>query len=348
MYIMLSVICRPTARRTEEQIAFFPGPSLQNIGMQIFDALLMIPGLQRQGRSVLVIAALALGLVGTTFAQSPVLAANASGANTLLQKHVSLAGQLAQNPFGRPLVIDSYESSAAVSGSAYAVLDSPFNTVTNAFKNPNQWCEVMILHINTKYCRATSDANPGTLRVNVGKKTPQDLKDAFALEFAMHVASATPNYLAVQVNADKGPLGTSNYRIELQAVPLPDGKTFMHLRYSYGFGVVARMAMQAYLSTVATDKVGFTPLNGGRKQDYVGGMRGTVERNTMRYYLAIEAYLTSLGKPQTQQFNARLEHWFDATEQYPLQLREVDKNSYMAMKKGEYQRQQSGTAASTS
>ena len=289
---------------------------------------------------------LMLGSPGNAHAQSPVASATPPGASALIEKHAAIVGQLTQNQFARPLVIDSFQSSNAVSGSAYAVLDSPFSAVSSAFKNPNRWCEVMILHINTKFCRANSDTSPAMLRVNIGKKTPQELKDAFALEFAMRVASATPNYLAVQVNADNGPLGTNNYRIELQAVPLPDGKTFMHLRYSYGFGMVARMAMQAYLSTVATDKVGFTALNTGQKTAYVGGMRGTVERNTMRYYLAIEAYLASLGKPQPQQFNARLEHWFDATEQYPLQLHEVDKSSYLAMKKSEYQRQQAGAAGS--
>jgi hypothetical protein len=28
--------------------------------------------------------------------------------------------------------------------------------------------------------------------------------------------------------------------------------------------------------------------------DYIGGVRGLVERNTMRYYLAIDAYLSTL------------------------------------------------------
>ncbi len=352
MYIMLNSISGigSIACRTAEQIPFAPPIAMQTVAMQNSANRCPVPPniwtlpIYRLCRSLAVSATLTLSFAGAAYAQSAALPVSTPTATALLEKHVALTAQLSQNHFARPLVIDSYESATAVSGSAYAVIDSPFNTVSSAFKSPNQWCEVMILHINTKYCRANSDASPGMLKVNIGKKTPQQLKDAFALEFAMRVASATPGYLAVQVNADKGPLGTSNYRIELQAVPLPDGKTFMHLRYSYGFGVVARMAMQAYLSTVASDKVGFTPLNTGKKSDYVGGMRGTVERNTMRYYLAIEAYLASLGKAQPKQFNARLEHWFDATEQYPLQLHEVDKSSYLLMKKSEYQRQQAGSS----
>ena len=65
----------------------------------------------------------------------------------------------------------------------------------------------------------------------------------------------------------------------------------------------------------------------------------------MRYYLAIDAYLQSLQLPPDVQVNARLEKWFDATEQYSVQLREADKSSYMDMKKSEIQRQQNNGSA---
>ena len=263
-----------------------------------------------------------------------------SGAPVLLEKHVALAGQLAQNVYRRPLVLESFEGANAVTGSAYAVLNSPFSAVSAAFKSPKRWCEMLILHINTKYCHAGTDESPSMLNVNIGKKTAQQLEDAFALQFSYRLAASSPDYLAAQLKADKGPLGTHNYRIELQAVPLPDGKTFMHLRYSYGFGVASRLAMQGYLATAGSGKVGFTQVRRGSSLAYVDGMRGAVERNTMRYYLAIEAYLASLDKPATQQLEARLHHWFDATEQYHRQLHEVNKESYLTMKRAEYQRQQ--------
>jgi hypothetical protein len=268
---------------------------------------------------------------------------SAASAAALLEKHAALEKQLGKTAFGRPLVLESSEDSGSVNGNAYAVLDASFNTVSTTFKGPTHWCDVMILHINTKYCRATSESSPALLKVNIGKKTPQELEDAFALEFAMRQVSASSRYLAVRLNADKGPLGTNNYRIELQAVPLPSGKTFMHLRYAYSYGVAGRLAMQGYLATVGSGKVGFTHLNGDQKQGYVGGMRGTVERNTVRYYLAIEAYLASLNRPAAQQLDARLEHWFDATEQFPQQLHEIDRSSYLAMKRDEYLRQQTQT-----
>ena len=262
---------------------------------------------------------------------------------TLLDRHHALASQLSSNAYGRPLYLESIESPGMVTGKAYAVLNAPFNTVSATFKKPNQWCDVMILHINTKYCRVVPGSNPALLNVYIGKKTPQTLQDSFPLQFAMRQAHSSAGLLVVQLNAEDGPMGTSNYSIELQAVPLEGNKTFMHLRYSYEYGLAGRLAMQAYMATAGRSKVGFstrTPATANVKASYVGGARGAAERNTMRYYLAIDAYLQALPLPPASQVNARLEKWFDATEQYPMQLRETDKASYLAMKKSEIQRQQ--------
>ena len=285
--------------------------------------------------------------VGHALAQatSSVEIESGTNATALLEKHAALEKQLGKSAFGRPLVLESSEDTGNVNGNAYAVLDASFSTVSTTFKGPDYWCEIMILHINTKYCLASADSNPAVLKVNIGKKTPQQPNDTFGLEFALKQVSSTARYLAVQLNAEKGPLGTSNYRIELQAVPLPSGKTFMHLRYAYGFGVAGRLAMQGYLATVGSGKVGFTHVNGDLKLGYVGGMRGVVERNTVRYYLAIEAYLASLSRVPAQRRDARLEHWFDATEQFALQLHEVDRSSYMTMKRDEHMRQQTQKTA---
>ena len=260
----------------------------------------------------------------------------------LIAKYESLARELSSNVYGRPLFLESTESDDLVSGNAYAVLDAPFAAVNTAFRSANTWCDVMILHINTKYCRVVPGSTPPTLKVYVGKKTPQILQDSSLLEFVMRQVSASASLLEVQLSAGNGPLGTRNYRIELQAVPVEGNKTFLHLRYEYEYGVTGRLAMQGYLATGGRGKVGFStkkPATANAKATFIGGARGAVERNTMRYYLAIDAYLKALSSPPASQVNARLDKWFDATEQYP-QLRETDKASYMAMKKSEIQRQQ--------
>lgn len=283
---------------------------------------------------------LALGCMAAT-AQSTGPSGSEAKAAALLEKHAVLAPQLTQNAYHRPLFLASTESNNRVSGSAYAVLDSPFGTVSNAFKSPRRWCEVLILHLNTKYCRADGDVSPAILKVDIGRKTPQSLANTFELALSYRLGFSSPTFLAVQLNAEKGPVSTSDYRIELEAVPLPEGKTFMHLRYSYAYGMAGRLAMQTYLATLGSGKQGFTQVRDGAQLTYVHGMRGAVERNTMRYYLAMEAYLASLDQPLAQQVNSRLGRWFDATEEFPRQLHEVDRSSYLAMKKDEYQRQES-------
>ncbi len=291
-----------------------------------------------------------LGLLlsaGISVAQpAPVGLTSSPASGLLLQKHAALESRLTQNPYGRPLVIESSDSGQRVSGHAYGVIDFPFATLSQQLKKPGQWCEVMILHLNTKYCRAEDSGANEKLTVSIGKKTPQSLADASTLEFSFTLLEAASAYFGAQLSAREGPIGTSDYRMELQAAPLPGGKTFVHLQYAYSYGLAGKLAMQAYLATNGRSKVGFTPLIAGSdtvadKNRYVGGMRGAVERNTMRYYLAIEVYVASLRSPDGEQVNKRLNDWFTATEKYPRQLDEIDRASYLSMKKAEYQRQQS-------
>jgi hypothetical protein len=267
---------------------------------------------------------------------------DARSAASLHAKYASLGERLHHNPFRRALILDSSESSSDLKGDIYALVDYPFPHVSAALNGPGHWCDVLILHINTKYCRATTDETATVLAVYIGKKTAQPLKDAYPLEFLYRVAAATPKFLEIQLNADKGPLSTRNYRIQLQAVPVGNGQTFLHLTYSYDYGLPGRLAMKTYLATIGRGKVGFTMTGKPSKgsPEYIGGVRGVVERNTMRYYLAIEAYLGALATAPPLQPQKRLQNWFNATEQYPRQLREVSRTAYIDMKRREYLRQQ--------
>ncbi len=263
-------------------------------------------------------------------------------AATLRDKFSGLGEQLRQNPFGRPLVIESTDASNRLKGEIYATVEYPFSEVSGGLISPEHWCDVISLHINTKYCRAATTSTGTTLQVRIGKKTPQEVADATRVDFDYKVPVASADYFDITLNAPNGPMGTSDYRIELEAVALPNAKTFIHLTYSYAFNFAGRLAMQTYLTTLARDKVGFT--TAGKRSDgqpeYVGGMRGLVERNAMRYYLAINSFLESASSAPAAQFERRLQSWFVATEQYPRQLHEVDRADYVQMKRAENARQQ--------
>jgi hypothetical protein len=268
-------------------------------------------------------------------------AAGLLGAPALQARHGSLAPELASNAFGGPLVLKSEEASRRIDGEVYAVLDHPFSKVSAALSDPLQWCDILILHLNTKYCRRSEEQGVTRLEVRVGKKEPQSVQSASRLDFAWKAPVLKSDYMAAILESPDGPYDTRDYRLLAEAVPLDANRTFLHMGYALSYGAASEIAMHLYLGTIARDKVGFTRLQAARGDDngFVGGMRGVVERNTMRYYLAIDAYLGSLAAPPGQQLDRRLQAWFDATEKYPRQLHEVERSAYLRMKRGEVERQ---------
>lgn len=282
-----------------------------------------------------------LGLIGLLLLASLGALADAGGAS-LRARYDELRDQLRNNSFHRPLYIDSAEAGNVLRGDVYAVLDHPFGTVTGALKEPGDWCDILILPFNTKYCHAVAGSGGAGLLVRIGRKFDQPVQDAYKVEFGLRPVAAASDYFESRLNAANGPIGTRDYRITVAAVPLDGRRTFLHLSYSYGYGMAGRLAMQGYLATVGADKVGFTVTgrDGNGQPTYIGGVRGAIERTAMRYYLAIDAHLASLSAPADQQKEKRIEAWFNATEHYPRQLHEMDRTTYVAMKRSEYERQQ--------
>jgi hypothetical protein len=92
--------------------------------------------------------------------------------------------------------------------------------------------------------------------------------------------------------------------------------------------------MSTYLQTAGRDKVGFSVTGRGANGApvYVDGLRGVLERNTMRYYLAIDVYLKSVSQPRAARQAWRFNAWFNATERYRRQLHELTKQEYLESK----------------
>jgi len=275
-----------------------------------------------------------------------VLPAAAQDAAALRSKHAALREQLAHNQFGRALAIESTETSGNLKGDVYAVADQPYTVVGPALQGMDRWCDILMLHLNVKDCSWHGSGAASTLNVAIGRKFDQPLADTHKGEFAYRVIANTSDYVQIQLNADTGPLGTKDYRIVLEAAPIDAKTSFVHMSYSYGFGIAARIAMEGYLATLGRSKVGFTIVD--HKSDgtpvYTGNVRGVIERNAMRYYLAIDAYLAALSLPPHEQPEKRIRNWIASVERYPKQLREMDPEEYLAMKRKELARQQAGTA----
>lgn len=282
----------------------------------------------RSGAAALVLA-LGTGLAGATPTPDAV---------ALRAQREALREAFSRSPFQRPLVVRSSEAGDELKGEVYAIVEQPFGNTVQVLQDKARLCDVLMLHQNVKRCRP-GDAASDAMALVVGRKAQHGPEQGYNMDFKFNVASSTPDFLRVQLAADGGPLGTRDHRVTLQVAPLYARSSILHLSYSYAFGGLARMATQAYMTTAGRDKVGFTVT--GKTDDgrpvYINGVRGMVERNAMRYYLAIEAYFSSMTVAPAQQQEKRLSDWFALTEQHPRQLHELERDEYLAIKRRELQ-----------
>ena len=258
----------------------------------------------------------------------------------------------------KPVFLQSSEDPDRLEGEVLALIDHPVHRVRAVLALPAVWCDILILHLNVKYCRATRPLGPSgaadMLEVGLGRKFDEPLSSVHWLDFRFRASSPAVassglpggGVPTVELWAPEGPLDTRDVRITVQTAEATSGHTLLQLRYAYAQGPAARWALQLYLSTLGRHKVGFSLVperadNPGSSLQPVTGVRALLERNTVRYYLAVDAYLEALAVPPTQQLEQRLLYWFAATEQHPRQLRELDGDTYMQMKRLEVRRQQS-------
>ncbi len=241
-------------------------------------------------------------------------------APALRARYATLREALAHSPFGQPLHLESQQSSDHLQGDIHAVLDQPFDRVRSGLADVRHWCDLLILHPNVTGCRASakSGGTSGAVDMALGRS-------GAPVAFTFRVLAAGADYLRVALAAPDGPLGTTDYRVDVEATPLDPQHTIVHLAFSQRYGLQARIAMSAYLATFGRGKVGFTVVD--RTADgrpvYVDDFRGALERNAMRYYVCVDAYLQSLAAPPSQRLEKQLRAWHAYTERYPLQLHEA-------------------------
>lgn len=258
----------------------------------------------------------------------------AEGSEGLQATFKTLRPKLDSSPFGRPLILESSGEGGKVRGDVFALVKHSFRDVSTGLDTPAEWCEVLILHLNVKTCIASAKTNDSSLQLTLGTKRASRDDGAHRIEFVFRVLVSSADRFEVTMHAGEGPLGTRDYQLSLEATPIASGQSFLHLAYSYTYSTTARLAMSTYLHTLGKDKVGFTVTGHGADgvPVYVGGVRGALERNTMRYYLGIETFLASASRSPAARRGWRLASWFDATEKYGHQLHELTKAEYLAGK----------------
>ena len=267
-----------------------------------------------------------------------VVASTAWGKATLLDHYHRLKnGGIVTLP-GTHISLASSEQEDLLSAEVNSILHTPFETVAAALSNASNWCQVLPLHFNIKGC--TSDTRDGAdlLTVYSGRKIYEHPEDSYQMTYQFEIVHQDDGHLSLSLHADQGPISTSDYQIELEAIKVEEG-TLLHIHSSYRPSWLSSMLTSAYLSTVGSDKVGFSLIEEDGVSLPVRGIKGIIERNVMRYHLAINAYLSTQSLPEATRHDATLLSWFKQNDSYP-QLHEMDEAEYLEIKREEWHNQQ--------
>lgn len=266
------------------------------------------------------------------------------GHDGLLSRYRQLAPLLQDNQYGVPLYIQSRFGDTTAQGDVYAVVKHRFATVADNLNTPGQWCDVLLLHINVKGCdlgnlenTADRPQQEGDLTLYVGRNYFQTPDEAHEMSYKFAAKANDGDYIQVDLTALDGPLGTSNYRLIFEAVPFNDNESFIHFKYAYQYGFMARLALDGYLATLGRNKVGFSVKGYDKNHEplYVKGLQGIVERNSMRYFIAIRSFLDTASL-EPQQWSTRIDRWNSLAKRFERQLVEVRDNAYLETKTQEF------------
>ena len=256
----------------------------------------------------------------------------------MLGHYQQLKTSLTSNQYGAPISIQSSFKDNAANGEVYALLDHDFDTVVNTLGNAGQWCDVLLLHVNVKGCEnsAGQDASDN-MKVYVGRNYYQTPDEAYSMQYMFAVKDVSEDFARVELSSADGPFGTSDYLITFEAIPFDSSKTFIHFKYAYQYGVMAKLAINSYLATLGRHKVGFSieSYDDNHEPVYVKGLQGIVERNSMRYFIAIRSYLDTNSLDREQWF-PRVDRWYSLARPFNKQLIEVEDGGYLETKQQEY------------
>ncbi len=263
------------------------------------------------------------------------------GADILRETYRRNMAKLETNSFGLPLFLESFERDDRVHVDVYGIFDYPFSSVVNVLKVPANWCDIVSLHPNVKACTYRELPGAWLLTFYIGRKVYQPPEDTRQVIYYYRKVDQQQGYLDITLNAEAGPFGTKDHRMRFEAMPLDGGKTFVHVSYSYSDSVALRFAERAYFATLGWGKIGFTVTGKDRngKPVYIGGPRGALERNAVRYYLAIQSFMNTLRYPEEDSFSMRISEWYDLTTLYRKQLFDLDKKDYLIFKTKEHMNQ---------
>lgn len=239
---------------------------------------------------------------------------------------------------GTDVDLASSEQDDMLSAEINSILHIPFEIVADSLTQASNWCEVMPLHFNIKACTHEIRDGGELLTVYSGRKIYEAPEDSYQMTYHFEVIQQDDSQLLLRLHADNGPINTRDYKIELQAQRVNAG-TRLRIHSSYQPSWLSTMLTSSYLSTVGRNKEGFSLIDDNGELQPVKGIKGIIERNVMRYHLAINAFLSTQSLPKASRHMATLLNWFQQNNSFP-QLHEMDEAEYLQIKQEEWNNQQ--------
>jgi hypothetical protein len=240
-----------------------------------------------------------------------------------------------------PFQVESREERSRLEAQISSIIDFPYDQVGSALTTPESWCDFLPLIFNIKACTFDDKRDPTLLTLFVARRFHDPPAQAIRMQYDFEVKENGPDHSHIRLLARRGPHSTRDYVVDVEIRPADDGQTELHLHSYFRTSFRSRLATRAYLRGAGRDKVGFSIERYQRGRPvYTSGVRGIIERNAMRHFLALEAFLATRHLPEEERLEASLHAWFEATEEYPEQLYEMEKEEYLVAKRRERQRQE--------
>lgn len=245
----------------------------------------------------------------------------------------ALADTIRRDGLAARMLIQSGQQGDTARGSVDAIVDYPFAELNSALAGIDPWCEITFLHFNIKACVYREGSDGVLVTLYSGRMHYLPPEDAYRNEYVFREVRRNEQQLALSILGADGPFGTRDYEIRIEAAPLDKQRSLLRLSYSVSYGLLTRTAQRLYFATAGRHRIGFSMENGRP----IRGLRGMMERNTMRFYLALQAYLES---PEDDALTQRLTRWHTLTLEHPAHLKELPLEEYLDNKLRERAHQQ--------
>ena len=261
-----------------------------------------------------------------------------SGPESLLYKYHEIKKELEKDPGPVPFYVESSADKHASRVDIYGTVKYPFKIVKTKLLVPTNWCDILLPHPDVRACTYKKVSDTWLLNIYNVDKFSEPLRDAYEMKFIYRVSALQPAYFDIALTAHEGPSHTKDHQFEFEAIPLEKNRTFIHLRYSFGYSALGYFIMKIF----GGSKIGFsiTGTDSTGNPVYVEGLRGSVERYVVCDYLGIVAYFDTLKALPEQRFERRISQWYDLMGVFKKQLFEMRKEEYLKYKSRDLENQQ--------